>query len=372
MPTVGSHLQKTFWGPYYDKVKVLPHPPRQAFAALPAAAASATDPDLIEKLITRELTDTTNYNDTHPSFTDRFKALGLPPIDIPSEVARLSTPIKQSAAQVLLGDCLPYVLTWVEAEHTKEIGPQWADQYRKHQDATAALAALESKPNRSLDEEVERAYLTYNTRGNAEAQPILQAVLAQDPQNATALFWSGAILLEQEDASGIPLVEHAMQLNHRFSESGLRKIAAFHHARGDHEAVENLKDAAIQVMTESQVTQESAMNVVISDVFEQPHGVPPEIIEGMRRVLAARKDLGSAFLFRKVLPGKIRKTRLVLIAFLKSAHFQSSAAPNIALKAILKDMEFSEPTTVLVLPPSKPWLKRLTVIPNAQIYTRRP
>lgn len=161
--------------------------------------------------VSAELRQPSGWADTHPSLADRLHALGVPAGE---ELSLLrSSDDGRASASHLLGSAADELTGLLDREWREAVRPAWRDEYRRTQEAQAALVRLDE---RAASEELpqedawQRAELTAEFRGPDEAIPLVEEVLARSPGDARAEFALGALLLDREDERGLDHLERAM------------------------------------------------------------------------------------------------------------------------------------------------------------------
>lgn len=134
-----NYLTERFWPGLFAQAAYRPDPPRALFALLGDALQSQVDPQEAQQWLQVALTQSTCLDETHPCLGDRLTALGISP-----EQVQLQFPLRQTAAEVLLGDRLPHFTTLLSQEWFTKIRFQWRSRYTQLQRQSASQAHLRS------------------------------------------------------------------------------------------------------------------------------------------------------------------------------------------------------------------------------------
>lgn len=204
-------LEDSFWPDLYGRARQEDEPPATAFGPLGVALAGERNERMTARWVSAELRQPSGWADTHPSLADRLHALGVPAGE---ELSLLrSSDDGRASASHLLGSAADELTGLLDREWREAVRPAWRDEYRRTQEAQAALVRLDE---RAASEELpqedawQRAELTAEFRGPDEAIPLVEEVLARSPGDARAEFALGALLLDREDERGLDHLERAM------------------------------------------------------------------------------------------------------------------------------------------------------------------
>ncbi len=99
----------------------------------------------------------------------------------------------------------------------------WQDHYRSSREDRQLLRDLEEKARHEALNSAERlkhAKLAEQFLGEEQAVSLYRESVAADPDNAQARFDLGRLLIDGNDAEGLPLLEAAMTIDDRFTMVG--------------------------------------------------------------------------------------------------------------------------------------------------------
>jgi Zn-dependent protease with chaperone function len=225
-------LNQRFWPVFYRRANDDPNPPDSCFDAMFEILREGPSRADAERWFEEALADRTTTDDTHPSLASRLAAMGfvgvsagpLDPSRPPMELPDLG--IGQTA-DVLLGSAAPTYIARLDADWRWRILPIWR---RRHVEAQKAFAVLDDLDDRAMngqitDEEVwQRVALTAEYQGRDAAAPLLEDILDVQPNEPRALFALGLLKLDQDDVTGIRLVEKAMSREPSMTVTGCMAI----------------------------------------------------------------------------------------------------------------------------------------------------
>ncbi len=237
------------------------------------------------------LTRATGTDDTHPALCDRLRGLGVEP----SQPA----PMSQTAAQELLGP--------MEQQLNHEFSAVWQQGAREAwshiQEAAARsaeeLAMLDGKPELSSDERLQQAGLCLHLGQSERCQAICDALLLEEPNNASALYLWGEGALEQQDPSGVSRLERAMKLDPFLVESAAPTLYQWHAARGEWDRAERVRHELEDHQSLIAKAQHERSFFEKDDEALPPNN--PTLAEHLRDAIALQPRLKEAFFFQKKL-----------------------------------------------------------------------
>lgn len=168
------------------------------------------------------LAQKTGHADTHPSLSDRISAMGG------SVDALLPPPkVECSAAQSLLGERLSSLQDKLDQQWQLQVKAQWQERHGYFQKQQQRLQELGALAELSEEQAWEQLKLTDECCSEAEASPLLLALLQRSPQHASALFMRGRWRLAKGDEAGIADIEAAMAQDVEATLAGCQLIHAY-------------------------------------------------------------------------------------------------------------------------------------------------
>jgi Zn-dependent protease with chaperone function len=233
----GTFVERQFWEPLHASLEASPEPPERLIEDLAAVLAQGPSAADAQEWASTAFRRRTDLADTHPSLTDRLKALDVSPARIAAAAAR---PVEVSAATHYLAGALPAFRSQVQAAWRVLAAPSWAAQRKARLEARSWLQGLNKRAESgSLPEQLawKRADLTLQLDGAKRAEPLLREIVEQLPNHAAANWNLGHLLMERNDDAGIPLIEHAVDLDPTARAAGYEVLRRYSERRGrDEEA----------------------------------------------------------------------------------------------------------------------------------------
>lgn len=199
-----DEVHDRFWRTIYSQISNQKEPPTDIFRRLGEKLKEEVDRDLAVAALKRALEQKTSYDDTHPSLTERLRAMGLisdPPTDeqIEELAMEAARPPVESAAESLFGD-LGAVFKEVDELWRETVAEAWG---QRHDTAMSLETESQGETPEALAAAAHRAYLI----DPESSIPIYERLLEVQPDHATANFMLGTYRVSKGDMSGLALVE---------------------------------------------------------------------------------------------------------------------------------------------------------------------
>lgn len=163
--------------------------------------------------LTAALQTKTDYDDSHPSLTDRLLAIGYRS-EILNATELIAERPAESAAQTYLGVNLPYIRQEVEEVFRQSAVERWKTGHEETLKLKTELLKLEQKAQMealSPNELLELGGLYERFDQTDRAIDVTRAALEHDPSNVHGEFHLGRMMLAQKREEGISYIESAMQ-----------------------------------------------------------------------------------------------------------------------------------------------------------------
>jgi Zn-dependent protease with chaperone function len=346
---VGRYLEEHFWTEVNQKVEDLPDPPKNLYTSMFAKLRQPLAEKDHQAWLTDALASQTNNQDTHPCLTDRLEALGY----VPEQAPKLSQSgrLKATAAEQLFGRTLHYLTAQFNREWHESVSTPWRQRYAYLSEAKAKLNTLSEKAEQgslTVEELWERGLCLLKLKKDQEAMPILQEVLKQQPEHVQANFIVGQFLLEQADATGIPLIEKAIELNPGWLIDGCELIYNFLNAQGQLEAAQAYLKRAEQHHQLLEKAQEERYSLADLKKFK-PHSLHPAEVAHIQRQLSSYSEVLAAYLVEKEVTLFPDDRFCVLGIVRKSEFIETEAAPDNLIHQLSEKLEFPVQTWIMVL-----------------------
>ena len=297
---VRLHLADRFederhWTPLFDHIADRRVPPRDAISARgPRLRAAADDPDA-KRWLTGALARRTDHTDTHPALGDRLTALGVPP---GGRVEPFDGP---SAAEALLGPLEHALAARFDAEWLAGNAAPWTERHEELQAARARVAELAGRDDLAPDDAFERALIVRTLDGEAAAAPLLEALVASEPEDARARYALGTLRLGEGSDEGLTHLDEAIRLEREAILPACAAAIPYLEERGRTEEAARYHDLARREsgVLEHAYAQRSRFDPDDPVRLCEP---TPEQRDALRAALAGEREVSAAYLAEKDVP----------------------------------------------------------------------
>ncbi len=366
-------LQQTFWSDLSQQMQHQPDPPGNAYSQMFTALRQPLPPVNQQEWITGALQQQTSNDDTHPCLRDRLTALGYATDSI-THLPTLSPP-PTTAAEQLLGSALPDLTRHFDQEWQAEASTPWRQRYAYLQDLRAQLQVLEQKRQTEGEaglSELEawtRVYYTLELRGEGVAMPMMQAFLATYPDNATANYTLGQLLLHQGDAAGGTLIERAIAHEPTWAVEAYQLLEAFYIQHGQADAARQCRqqlEAAYELRFKA---QQERSTVTEGDRF-QPHRLNADQVAAIIEQLKPFSRITHVYLVEKVLNYYPEKRFCVLGLIRKKSFIEADDASKQLVNQVIHRWELPMEGYVVVLNDLPTLKKKISQVNDALIFQR--
>lgn len=295
----GPALARLYWQPLELSMSHEPAPPADAISGLLPVARTARLPAAEASALLRQATEADpDPFGTHPTLGERLAALGQAPA--------APAPPATTAAEAWLGGSLPALAQALDADWATDRAQMWRERYAVLRVELGYLAILNKQlADGQILSEADawmHADFTNDHVGEAEALPLFRALFHSRKHGAAARFAVGCILIGQDDAAGLALLEEAMAGgNPDFVEPGLALLRAYHQRRGDYEAARQLSARQYQHADLAALMQAERQGITPADTL-LAHNLADDELVTLRAVLSEPTHrVAQAWLLRKQL-----------------------------------------------------------------------
>jgi Zn-dependent protease with chaperone function len=341
---VNSYLSERYWPQIYRQADEHPQPAFAPYVGMGGGVAAELDNASTEAWLKQALDRKTDSSDTHPSLSDRLKAIGAS--------ARLAVPAAGAAADRLLGSALKSTTEEFDRRWKDSILPSWEERYRKVQDDRKLLSVLNEKfaggTELTLQEAYDRARLTETAgRDRDAALDQFRTLHGRAPDDPVVCMALGARLLALDEASGIGLIEHAMSLDESTILEGCELLRDYHWRNGNKDGAHAWHGKLVERSELEQAAEKERGEVSLNDKFER-HGLSDEAAEELRAALKAVAGLRRAYFVRKRVKHFADRPCYVL-AYRAVGHFQLHREKRVkeVLQNIQETVRFPGETVII-------------------------
>lgn len=367
-----QQLNKSFWEPFGEQIKALAQPPAHPFKGLVTALRQTPEPTHFVEWMEGILRKKTDYDDTHPSATDRLQAVGYTQGKLDAEALQLE-PTTVSAAEFYLGEQLLPLTEALEKEWLEQIASTWAEGYSQYQKLEQELQKLEQKQEPLTEkEEILRLEWTETLRSPETALPLYQEYLASHPDNAKVNFETGRLLLQiQKDPAGIALIEKAMLLEPYSVFIGCKLLYTFLSSIHREEEAEAYRKRYLHDLDEYEKGQAERNILTRNDVFLPPN-LKPDVLTSVQEQIAEYEMIVEVYLIRKEVKVFPQKPFYVFFVNVKVPFRQETTAFTAqVVRHFATNLEFPEEFVVFSTHQQGQYLKRVKGLNGSAIYKKK-
>ena len=296
----GAWLEPRFWAGVRHRLPDVAEPPAGIIEEFTVAVREAAPPDIARRSLAQALARRTGVADTHPSLSERLRAMGVGP-DVATEAAMEPPAAGASAAERYFGAAGNRLIDLLDERWRKLVRAGWA---AGHEETARKRIRLEELDQRAasgpLGESLqwERCELTHELRGQEEAEPLLRDLLRAAPDHPFANLIMGRLLLDRDDESGLALVERAIERHPACRESGHAVLIAYHERHGRREEVERQRRLEWSHHDQMAVAEAERAGVSNTDTLVA-HMLPTEEVRRIAEQLGKFPEVKEAYLARK-------------------------------------------------------------------------
>ena len=298
-------LSSRFWPDVQRLNLVQAEPPASLFGSMASAVRGSDEGDADALKLALEASS--NLDDTHPTLTQRLRALGVS--------ARLPESPERTAAEALLGPLADTLQAQFDASWHESAKPGWAVRYQQHAEGRERLQQLRTlRGERALDaaEAVQYAVLVDDLEPNEDAAPLFEAALELDANDALAHYRLGVLLLEKDDRAAAEHLEAAMRADADAMPHALHLLASLHERRGDDAALDAIRARQEAYFRSQQQAVAARQELGKKDTLEA-HGLDAATADATRNQIAAHGKIGKAWVVRKRVPGDEHYPHFILM-----------------------------------------------------------
>lgn len=299
-------LVDDYWTPLWRAADEGGAPPDDAITRLRERAAAGVEPARATAWLDEVLRIPTDPMDTHPALAERLMALtGMEAAD--AVVDRLIPSVASdrrgdAGATALLADARAMTLR-LDEHWLRTAAAGWAQRAEEVELAKATLAALDGASENDADASPAklwaRACALRDLHGDDAALPVVERVLALEPEHAAARFALGNALLQRGDAKGVPHVEFAMERDHSAVLPGCQIVHDYLVRAGRAEEAERWVARGWEQQRRYADAAAERSHLRVRDRFV-PHALDADTVAAIVAQLAGRKHLRRAYLVQRV------------------------------------------------------------------------
>lgn len=365
------HLAEVFWIDIDRRLTEEPEPPKGLYAEMREFLGLQPDQAMATRWLDQAFAVSTGTSDTHPSLSDRVRALGG------SVDSRDLAPMSEHASEVLLGEELARdAREMFSREWHKNALENWKNAHADRVKRREELQELEAAPisdekGEERDGRWRRISLRGETEGVEPLLPELRRFVEDYPDHLSAAFILGRYLLSKDDSAGLRLLEKVLEKDPDATLACFGEMAGYFDRQGNHEAVRSLKERADAHDLRMNLLDQARGNVSSTDTFK-PHGLNEKNLAAIRKILEGEKSVRNAWLVQKHYREFPDFIQYILIMDMKFNWYAYTSEAEIAaiLQRVADGVVLDRGVLVVRGQSSKPLLKRMQGSPDDLIYQK--
>jgi Zn-dependent protease with chaperone function len=360
-------LNRKYWRSILQEADTKAEPDARPYTMLGMAFAQQRPEHETRDTLETALKRRTGCDDTHPSLSDRLRALRTTP-NVPG-------PIKVNAAQALLGPLADQLAAEFDAQWRQSVTAWWQGRHQYAIASRTKLAALTSSTEElSVDDAFSRAELTEELGDEKSAREQLEALAVRAPEHAATQFALGRLRLASDDESGLELLHNAMRLDPGAEQSACMLIVEYLQRHGRNEEARAHIDQLHNAGARDQAARRERGELRATDKL-LPHGLSDEQLAEIRQQLQAfAADIRRVYLVRKQTL-HYQDHPLYVLAFERRSHFwklESSGASEAIAQRVGSDVTFPGETIIIGIDgDNKAFRKKFRALAGAELQLER-
>jgi len=360
-------LNRKYWRTILQEADTKAEPDARPYAMLGMAFAQQRPEHEARDTLETALKRRTGCDDTHPSLSDRLRALRTAP--------HVPGPIEVNAAQALLGPLAEQLATEFDAQWRQSVTAWWQGRHQYAIASRTKLAALSSSTEElCVDDAFSRAELTEELGDEASAREQLETLALKAPDHAATQFALGRLRLASDDESGLELLNNAMRLDPGAEQSACMLIVEYLQRHGRNEEARAHIDHLHNAGTRDQAARKERSELRVTDTL-LPHGLSEEQLGDIRKQLQTFvADIRCVYLVRKQTL-HYQDHPLYILAFERRSHFwklESGGASEALAHRLGSDVTYPGETIILgVDGDNKAFRKKFRAVAAAELRLER-
>lgn len=355
-------LNRHYWRRILQEADIKAEPDARPFAMLRTAFTEPRLDHEAKDTLANALKRRTGCDDTHPSLSDRLRALHSSP-SVPA-------PITVSAAEALLGPAADQLASEFDAQWHQSVMAWWQGRHQYAIASRTKLAALTSSTEElSVEDAFNRAELTEELGDEAGARQQLEALASRAPEHAGTQFALGRLRLANDDESGIALLKNAMHLDPGAEQAACMLIVEYLQRHGRNEEARDHIDHLHDAGARDQAASKERGEVRNADKL-LPHGLDEKQIDALTQQLQTFPDIRRVYLARKQTI-HYQDIPLYILAFERRTRFwqlRPGAATQTLANRLGQEVTYAGETIIICIDgDNKAFRKKFRAVAGAEI-----
>jgi Zn-dependent protease with chaperone function len=368
----GRLLEEKTWPEVWLGANRTATPPVDVYTRIRNDIAAGAGSGEGSKWVEQAFRRTTTNADTHPSLSDRLRALQFMPAD-PDRGLFPPAPAapRVSATEALFGRVVQELREELGRRWKTLVEPQWKETHARAGVLQHRLESIDravADPAADADSLWDKAQVTINLENDAAAEPLLRQVLALRPTHAGANFCLGRHLLTRGDEAGAAFVQQAMEEDESYVSPGCEVLIDHHRRHGREPAIREWMQRLDAHEAAVRASHAERSSVVAGDTF-LPHELTEEQIKAVALVVAHEGAVRAVRIARKQLRHFPKQRLFVVVLVTRAKWFGAEARDSQLVRAL--NRAFTLPGRTLVITPRGPWgavARKVSRVPGAEVY----
>lgn len=359
-------LNRKYWRSILQEADTKAEPDARPYAMLRTAFAEHRPEHEARGTLETALKRRTGSDDTHPSLSDRLRALGT--------TANVPGPIKVTAAEALLGPLAEQFASEFDTLWRQSVTAWWQGRHQYAIASRTKLAALSSSTEElSIDDAFSRAELTEELGDETSAREQLETLAAKAPDHAPSQFALGRLRLASDDESGIELLNNAMRLDPGAEQAACALIVEYLQRHGRNEEARAHIDHLHNAGERDQAARKERGELRVADSLLS-HGLSDEQLAALRQQLQAfATDIRRIYFARKQTI-YYQEHPLYIVAFERRTPFwkwESRGAAEGIAQRLGSDVTYPGETIIICVDgENKAFRKKFRAVADAELRLR--
>lgn len=381
----GIRLGEKFWFETTLQARQVPDPPDDIVVKMESYLSAPPEADDAARWLEQAAQTLTGNIDTHPSLSDRLKALNQ---GVDRFLRRgFPMPPKESSAKSLLEGALPRVTSDVSLQWQKENTLRWQNTYHQARRLERQLESTKSAepdsqqslngaqlPDFDIDKAWQQVCIVCELQGTAAAEPLLRQLLDHRPSHAPANVTLGRHLLELGRPEGEQFLLRVLEEDDNdLIPAACEGLINYFQQLGQPDRVGEARLQLSRFESAQAAASKERHVVTASDKFI-PHGLSEDELDALTEQLSQQRDyLDSAWLARKELKYFQRQKLFVMVVQSQPTGLFGTTDPENDRRIVSKLIgQVNLPGRVLVIAPQgnfRRLARRIRGLPGSQVYS---
>ncbi|MEZ5498411.1 MAG: M48 family metalloprotease [Steroidobacteraceae bacterium] len=290
---LASYLDQKYWPTIHAAAKDQAEPSFSPYTQFLASDLRTVPQGECEQWQARALARATTHADTHPSLSDRLRAIGAP--------AEFAPPGPGAGADRLLSAAMPRLEAQFDQEWRERIAESWQRFHDDTRKARERLAELRPQAGQDLpiDQMLELADLEERVGdGESRALALRQAAVERHPDSIDARFVLARQQLQAQDAAGITPLEQICAGHLAYGAAAAEVLRDYYWQRGESNKAHAWHDRHVELAASLNAARRERDVLLTSDSY-LPHGLDEATVARLVAQLAGLAHLRRVYLVRK-------------------------------------------------------------------------